>query len=1504
MPEAMNTPMPPHAIAIVGLAGRFPQADDLEGFWRNIAAGVESLATLTDEQLDAAGVSTALRAQPAYVRRATCLEQSEHFDAGFFGYSPREAQVIDPQQRVFLECAWEAVEHAGYAPGTLPESVGVYAGASMNSYVHTQLLRNPALAEAVGGYQIMLGNDKDFLCTRVSYKLGLRGPSMTVQTACSTSLVAIQVACRALQRGECDMALAGGVSLSFPLAAGYLYQEGMILSPDGHCRPFDAEARGTRAGAGAGIVVLKRLAAALADGDTVHAVIRGIAINNDGAGKAGYTAPSVDGQVEVIATAQALAGVAPRSIGYIEAHGTATPLGDPIEIAALTQAFRASTPDLGFCRLGSLKANLGHLDAAAGVAGLIKTVLALQHRQLPPLVNFRAPNPALQLERSPFSASAAASDWPTEAGLPRRAGVSSFGIGGTNAHAVLEEAPAQAALPAARDAQLFVLSARSEAALDAACARLATHLEAHPGQPLADVAWTLQAGRQAFVQRRVFVAADRAGAIAALRQPQHAPVLAGRHDGGTRPVAFLFSGQGSQHAAMGRGLYTTEPVYREVVDRCAAILQPLIGTDLRTLLQADDAGAALAETRFTQPALFVTELALATLWQHWGVVPQAMLGHSIGEYVAAHLAGVMSLEDALKVVAARGRLMQAMAPGSMAAVLLGAQALELWLADGVEIAAVNAPGMCTVAGPGPAVEALLARLSQAGIEARALHTSHAFHSAMMEPALAPFVALLEGIPLAAPTRPYVSNLSGTWITPQQATSPAYWAEHLRRAVQFEAGLRTLAADPALHFIEVGPGQALAALARLSLGAGGAQRVVASMRRPGDARDDTQTLLEAAGRLWLAGVPLDWPRLNALPRRRVPLPTYAFERSRHAIEPAVPAAAAANGSPDAVRRSSRIDDWFYAPTWTRDDSAPGAATGRWLVLGGAAALAQQVGVALRARGMEPVPVAQAALADPATVLRDLPPGPPLLGAITLCSLPDPAALSAIDSYALLVTLAGSLAAGAPQAPLRLLHCTAGADSVLGEPVHDPQAALALGPVLVLPVELPGLQLRRVDLEANTPQAAAAQAIADEAALPAIEPQVARRAGLRWVRRYERISLPAADAQALPFPPQGVCLVTGGLGGMGLSIARWLGRTFGARLLLTARTALPPRDAWDGWLAAHPADDRQAAAIIAIREIEAAGGEVLVAQADAADATAMAAAIAAARQRFGALHAVIHAAGVPGRGAIALRASLQDAGAVFAPKAGGLEVLLRLLGSEPLRFVALMSSINAVVGAPGACDYASANAVLDAFAESSARPAAWAQVLAIDWGAWRDVGMAARLPVPAALRSHWRMHLAGAIAPEAGVEAFARVLASGRRRVVVDTYDLVRSGELLRRPGTAADAAPADTPPRSDAERVPSVATAARPALSSGYVAPDTDIERRLVAIWSELLGVDGIGVHDDFFELGGHSLMATRVLSRIGESLGVRLALRDVFDAPTVQQLAQRVSAGAKPADEEREELEF
>lgn len=1531
---------PAHAMAIVGMAGRFPGASDLEAFWRNIREGVEALEPFSDADLQDAGVDPALSGQPQYVRKGTVLENADHFDAGFFGMSPREAQVIDPQQRIFLECAWEALEHAGYAPGAIAQAVGVYAGASMNTYLLSQILRDPALAASVGGYQLMLGNDKDFLCTRASYKLDLHGPSMTLQTACSTSLVAVQVACRALERHECDIALAGGVSVNFPQRGGYLFQEGMILSPDGHCRPFDADAKGTRPGAGAGIVVLKRLADALADGDTIHAVIRGAAINNDGAGKAGYTAPSVDGQVEAIATAQMLADVDPRSIGYVEAHGTATPLGDPIEIAALRQVFEADTADQGFCRLGSLKANLGHLDAAAGVAGLIKTVLALQHRELPPLVNFRQANPQLNLDRSPFTASAQAAPWPAQAG-PRRAGVSSFGIGGTNAHVVLEEAPAIERIENTGQPQLLVLSARSDAALEAASQRLRDHLTAHPEQDLRDVAWTLQQGRRAFSHRRTIVAASTADAVAALGAPKRAPVHTARHEGGERPVAFLFSGQGSQFAGMGADLYEQHAVYRDAIDRCAELLREPMGRDLRELLFAPAGDLTINETRYAQPALFVTEYALAMLWQSWGVRPAAMLGHSIGEYVAAHLAGVMSLADALALVAARGQLMQSMAPGGMAAVQLSASELQKWLATPagtLEIAAVNAPNLCAISGPHEALAACLAQLKEQGIDAQPLHTSHAFHSSMMEGVLAPFTALVEKMALAAPDVPYVSNVTGLWITPAQATSPAYYAEHLRRAVLFEAGVRTLAADPSLHLLEVGPGRSLATLAGMTLGVEGVRRTSLSMGNARDARSGSLAMLEAASRLWLAGVSMDWAGLHGPVRpRRVPLPTYPFERKRHAVDPVAPKAAPAKVVPAAEAAVQRpVDDWFWEPSWQRAGALPTGLSpategqGRWLVFRRDDAASQALVAALAAQGVEVVSVtagsgfravsathyevAPDAQVDHEQLFNALG-AAPLACVLHAWNTGDgaPQTLEAALppgrrlGFDALICLARALGGVKRAQPLPVLVLSSDREPVLGTEAVRPERALLLGPALLLPLDVPGVHCRAIDLAGSEwlPDAAPrlAASLRAEVARPEPDGVVAYRGRHRWTPTLLPQRL-GADAGPLPLREGGTYLVTGGAGGIGLTLGQWLARTLRARLVLVSRSAWPDRAQWDALLAAKDTPAPQKARIAALRAMEAAGAEVLLCSGDVADEAQMQAVVAMARARFGTVHGVVHAAGALGTGTV-FEKTAQSIEAVLRPKLEGTLVLDRVLAGSGLDFFMMCSSISTSFGSAGMADYSAANAFQDAFAKSGLARSS-ARVLAVGWDSWRDVGFSA---AQGADPSHAALRLA--IRPEEGAEAFGRALASGLPHVYVTRQvmpDMLRDVEALKAWLRQSDAAAGSKP------------TATEPGAAAPVdlqaLAPN-EIEARIGAIWSELLGVDEIGLDDDFFALGGHSLMATRIIARIEEQFGARLSLRDLFEGPSIRQLAQKVVAQAAAVkgkdagrpesgadDEDREEIEF
>ncbi|HEY7492967.1 MAG TPA: type I polyketide synthase, partial [Candidatus Tectomicrobia bacterium] len=800
----------------------------------------------------------------------------------------------------------------------------VYAGVGVDAYALVNLLPNRDLMQSVGTLQTSIRNRTDHLTTQVSYKLNLRGPGVTVQTACSTSLVAVHLACQSLLNGECDIALAGGVSIAVPQKAGYRYQEGGILSPDGHCRAFDAKAQGCVGGSGVGIVVLKRWEDALAEGDCIQAVIKGSAINNDGSVKVGYTAPSVDGQAEVIAEALTLAGVDPETVTYVEAHGTGTALGDPIEIEALTRAFRTHTRKQGFCALGAVKTNIGHLDTAAGVAGLIKTVLALKHKLLPPSLHFERPNPRIDFENSPFYVNTQLAEWLT-GDTPRRAGVSSFGLGGTNAHVVLEEAPAVKASGTSRPWQLLLLSAKTSTALESATARLAAYLTQHPEVKLADAAYTLQVGRRVFGHRRAIICQD-GSAVTALEALDPARVYTGVQEPKTRPVVFMFPGQGAQYVHMGAELYQVEPTFRKQIEVCSELLKPHLGLELRSVLYPDPARAAeaaetLKQTYLTQPALFVVEYALARLWMEWGVRPEAMIGHSIGEYVAACLAGVFSLEDALALVAARGRLMQSLPGGAMLAVRLAEKDVQPLLGEQLSLAAVNGPVQCVVSGPTAAVEALAQQLATQGVGCRRLHTSHAFHSPMMEPILAPFTEEVKSVTLNSPQIPFVSNVTGTWIGNAEATDPRYWARHLRQTVRFADGVHELVQDPDWVLLEVGPGQTLMTIARWHPQRAAGQVVLTSMRPADFQESDIAFLLTTLGRLWLAGVQVDWDGYYAQERRRrLPLPPYPFERQRYWIAPPQQGSEARIGQGD-LRKKSHIADWFYAPSWKRSTPLP-------------------------------------------------------------------------------------------------------------------------------------------------------------------------------------------------------------------------------------------------------------------------------------------------------------------------------------------------------------------------------------------------------------------------------------------------------------------------------------------------------------------------------------------------------------------------------------------------------
>jgi len=1493
------------AIAIVGMSGRFPGAADIEAFWRNLRGGVESISRFSEEELTASGVAPEVFRAPDYINAKGIPEGVGWLDAAFFGYTPREAEIIDPQQRMFLEVAWEALENAGCDPERHPGLIGVFAGSGLNTYL-VNLYSNPDLMAAVGGFQATISNDKDFLPTRVSYKLNLKGPSLNVQTACSTSLVAVHLACQHLLHGECDMALAGGVTLYVPVKSGTRYQEGGILAPDGHCRAFDARSQGTVVGNGAAVVVLKRLEDALAAGDAIYAVIKGSAINNDGSGKVGYTAPSVEGQAAVISQALAVAGVEPETIRYVETHGTGTALGDPIEVRALTQAFRAGTARQGFCGIGAVKSNIGHLDTAAGAAGLIKAVLALDRGELPPSLHFERPNPALDLPGSPFYVVDRLTPWPRSPEGPRRAGVSAFGIGGTNAHVILEEAPLPAPSSPSRSAQLLVLSARTESALETATDNLARHLREHledqPEQPLADVAFTLQTGRKVFRHRRTVVAADveEAAALLAVRDPKR--VLSRLEEATDRPVVFMFAGGGAQYAGMGLDLYRTEPVFREEIDLCLRLLAPHVDADLRQYLFPDvfpapegveEASRRLERTSIALPVLFAVEIAQARLWMSWGVRPQAMIGHSLGEYAAACLSGVMSLADAAALVALRGRLFDTLPEGGMLSVPLPEAEVAAFLSElagigsHLSIAAVNSPSFCVVSGPAAATAAAREALAARGVEARRLHIAVAAHSAEVEPLLREFGDFVATLALSPPRIPYISNVTGTWMTAADAADPGYWVRHLRRTVRFADGVGELLSAGERIFLEVGPGQTLSTLVMQHPDRPAGQTVLHSMRHPQDRQSDAGFQLQALGKLWLAGAAIDWDGFYAgESRRRLRLPTYPFERQLYWIEPR------RQGFEELSRRAAGrkqpdVADWFWVPSW-RQTSAPrlgwngvASAAASWLLFldqegVGAQLAGQLLGLGQRVATVTAGEVFAHLDEDAWTVRpRERADYESLLGALAAegrspdgiahlwCVGEGPAGLSPEDlGFYSLLALAQALGGRAAPGPVRIEVLSTGVQPVTGDERIEPEKALVLGLVKVVPQEIPNVACRSIDID--LPRARTAQLAADLVAAltdppPPSDFAVAWRGAHRWVQGFEAVKLAPARLR-----PGGVWLITGGFGGLGLALAEHLVQEGRASLVLTGRSA-----------------DLPARTLDRLQALEAQGAEILTASADVCDAAAMRAVLAAARERFGRpVSGVLHAAGIASGGMIQLKTP-EAAAAVLAPKVEGTRVLAAVFADEPpLDVFVLFSAVNSVLGGFGRADFCAASAFLDAFAHRRSAEREDGVTVAIGWDTWSEAGVAAESELPPDLEAVRRESLKHGLSTREGLEVLDRILTTGLPRVVVSTRDLPA---LLAKDFSAASALAAAEAPRLAASH-------GRPALSTPYVAPASAMERTIAGIWEEYLGIRQPGVHDNFFELGGHSLMATQILSRLRATLQAELSIARFFAEPTIAGLAAGVDA--------------
>ncbi|MHC5857709.1 type I polyketide synthase [Nostoc sp.] len=1505
-------------IAVIGMVGRFPKAKGVDEFWKNLCNGQESISFFSDEELKDSGIDPAWLRDPQYVKAAARLFDIEMFDGSFFDISPREAEIMDPQHRILLECAWEALENAGYDPEAGKGLTGVYVGTNLSSYFLRNLNSHPDLIKSMG-LSTALSNSQDYAATRVSYKLNLKGPSINISTACSTSLVAVHSACQGLLNYECDLALAGGISIQSLQKQGYFYEQGGINSPDGHCRAFDAKAQGTIFGDGVGIVVLKRLEDALADGDFIHATIKGSAINNDGAMKVGYTAPSVVGQAQVIAEAQAIAGFNPETITHIETHGTGTALGDPIEISALKRVFEAGTKKRGFCAITSVKTNVGHLNSAAGVTGLIKTVMALKDKMIPPSLHFEQPNPEIDFTNSPFYVNTKLSEWETN-GTPRRAGVSSFGIGGTNAHVILEEAPVIEPSSTSRPWQLLLLCAKTSTALETTTANLATYLQQNPDLQFPDVAYTLQVGRRDFDHRRMVVCHNQDEAVEMLTSQDTQRVFTYHQKPTHRPVIFMFSGQGAQYVNMARELYEIEPTFRQHVDICASILQLHLNQDIRHILFPDEqlletATQKLQQTAMTQSALFVIEYALAQLWMEWGVRPEAMIGHSIGEYVAATIAGVFSLEDALGIVAKRGELMQQLPTGSMLAIALSPEKvqaiLDVQTVDGasVEIAAINSPSSCVVSGSVDAIATFQQQLSSQEIECRLLHTSHGFHSLMMEPILEPFVQAVNKVKLNPPRIRFISNVTGTWITDEQATNPTYWGQHLRQTVRFSDGISQLLQQFEGVFLEVGPGRTLSTLTRQHLLPEAKQIVLTSLAHVKEKQSDVSFLLQTLGRLWLSGVEIDWSGFYTHEQRhRLPLPTYPFERQRYWIDPKSPSSS--SSKPVTLDKRQDIADWFYIPSWKRSllphsTSASGEETGNegWLLFIDECGVGSQLVNRLQQSGKNVIVVkvgeqftklSQGIYAiDPQnhddydTLFKELlrlGKIPQNIAHLWSVSTFETCQLGEYFEFKSLLFLTQTLSSLKISDSLQIWVISSEIQEVNGNEILNPEKATVLGLCKVIPQEYSNITCRSIDVVLTNrqdefcPDGKVSVAKVAEIAgtydchiidqviseFTAVSPDlvVAYRDRYRWVQTFESVRLESAVAEKIPLLKQGVYLFPGGLESLGVVLAQYLAKTLQAKLIFIENSTFPEKEEYLQWLETHNTEDEVSHKIQTLQELDNLDVEVLVVRADTTNYEQMHQSLAP--EKIGQIHGVIYSTGRTREnifGSIP-EIGLTELGQLLDSQRQKITVLEEVLENRKLDFCIILSSLSSILGGFGLALYSGVNQLTDTFSQrhNQTKSLPWK---VINW----DKLQLNVIPEQKTLGQASGMELA--ITETESVEIFKRILSLAEgTQVVVSTVDFQARCERTFHLNSLPDS--------KSSRQVDSSSSYSRPNLGNSYVAPSNELEKKITEIWQEVLGIAQVGIYDNFYELGGDSLIATQLVSRLRANFPVELPLRDLL----------------------------
>lgn len=1523
----------PLDIAVIGMAGRFPGARDINQFQHNLENGIESISFVSDDEFKKLSTDCRLWDSNGYVKvKGGVLQDKEYFDASFFDYTPSEAEIMDPQVRIFHECAWEALEDAGYNTQLYDGAIGIYAGASSHLYWEGLALFSRQ-KENMGDFAASLLSNGNFLVSRIAYKFDLKGPATFVQTACSTSLVAIHHACRALLDGECQIALAGGVSVDMSPALGYRYEEGMIMSSDGHCRAFDAKASGVVKGEGAGIVVLKPLAESIGDGDHIYAVIKGSAINNDGCRKVGFTAPSIEGQVAVIRKALAVAGVTPESISYIETHGTATPLGDIVEIEALKSAF--NTDKRGFCALGSVKTNIGHLDAAAGVTGFIKTVSALKNRLIPPSLFFDSPNPEIDFDNSPFYVNTRICHWESN-GHPLRAGVSSFGIGGTNAHIILEETPQELRERKALNPgthQLILLSAKSEAALQKATENLGHFLQRFPHTSLADLAYTLQVGRREFKYRRKLLCSSTAELINACLLPDsrfRQTVLVNDEQ---KNIVFMFPGIGGQYEKMGEAFYMELPEFKNRMDRCFDILMRMGYSSIKEILFRTNPGEETEEkaneniSRFeiSQLTVFIFEYALAKTLISWGIKPTAVIGYSFGEYTAACLAGVFSLEDALKLITNRGKLIVSTDPGVMMSVPLSLKELQVVIDDFIAAGrattadlsiAVDNGFSCIVSGVPDAVKALEIVMKEKKLLCLYLNSAHGLHSPLMEPILQTFKEEVRGISMQGPGIPFISNLSGNWVEGDKVVEPEYWVSHLRETVRFSEGIKKLLEDPRTMFIEVGPGHDLTAMVSRLAGDSNRQPVFNLIRSPHSHVPGMVFFLNRIGDLWLHGAKIEWHSFyNGVKRYRIPLPTYPFNGQPFMIQASdssfTDSVTVLHKSPKLVKKKD-ISDWFYIPQWTRsiiNAGSRGAAStcGTLLVFSNGNEIEQTLLNRLRRGGYHVVTVSigdgfarecdtgyrinPQSPGDYLALLKDfhkINPGYVKIihfWNITENILPQSDWLVEKDldrGLFSILHLVQAISKGKFKDNFEIVVVTNHVQEVDGTESICPQKSMIIGLLKCIPQEYPNINCSCVDIEYPGPGSQeweqCLEQLQSECQKPISEMLVAYRGKYRWIQTFESLHL-EENCTVIGAPhlrKEGVYLITGGLGNIGFSLAQFLVKQYQARLILTGRSMLPPPEQWNQWLDSHDEDDIISKKIHKIQKLEKMGGQVLAFSVDVADEDKMSAVLYKAEAQFGPVNGLIHAAGVTDN---AFFRPIQELAKEmffqhFYSKIYGVLNLHKIFEDRKLDFILLTSSLAPILGGLGFAAYSAANIFMDTFVQHHNRNCAvpW---LSVNWGDWH---FGPEESLPRSISPSLEL----TITPDEGNETFRRILTNPRmERVVISSGDLqARIDHWVKlksvRSGTEGSNIEISHP------------LVLKPEVLNPYITPRDEVEKALADIWEKLFGYEKIGILDNFFELGGDSLKAITVISKIHKEFNIAMSLKDFFEAQTIQQCAQRI----------------